>query len=163
MHGLLRLAVALVMTGCGVTVSSPTDSQSPSTSQAVAEPPASSDRTASPPPSVVEADGTFVFVPAAIDCPGGCPSSSVSEALAEPGVAGTPLLVEGAVLIDPDGSAWFCEGLSEHSPPLCSGARLLFDNVELYAPSLEVNGVQELDGVQWLDDVTIPGEVTPGP
>jgi hypothetical protein len=35
-------------------------------------------------------------------------------------------------------------------------------NIELYAPSLEVNGVQELDGMQWLDDVTIPGEVTPG-
>lgn len=162
MQGLLRLAVALVMTGCGVTVSSPTDPPSPSTSQAVAEPPASSDLSASP-PSVVDPDGTFVFVPAAIDCPGGCPTSSVSEALAEPGVAGTPLLVEGAVLIDPDGSAWFCEGLSEDSPPLCNGARLLFDNAELYAPSLEANGVQELDGVRWLDHVTIPGEVTPAP
>jgi hypothetical protein len=162
MHGLLRLAVAVVMTGCGVTVSSPTDSSSPSTSQAAAEPPASSDLTASP-QSDVEPDGMFVFVPAAIDCPGGCPTSSVVEALAEPGVAGTPLLVEGAVLIDPDGSAWFCEGLTDDSPPLCNGARLLFDNVELYGPSLEANGVQELDGVQWLDDVTIPGEVTPGP
>jgi hypothetical protein len=45
---------------------------------------------------------------------------------------------------------------------LCDGASLRFENVDLYAPSLEANGVQELDGFRWLDDVTIPGEVMPG-
>ena len=152
MHRVLWLALALVVTGCGLTTSSPTDA---------GDLPASPDATASP-TSVAEPDGTLVFVPAIIDCPGGCPSSSVSEALAEPGTPGTPLLVDGAVLIEPDGSAWLCERLTDDSPPSCDGARLLFENIELYAPSLEANGVQELEGVQWLDNVTIPGEVTLG-
>jgi hypothetical protein len=152
MHRVLWLALALVVTGCGLTTSSPTDA---------GDLPASPDATASP-TSVAEPDGTFVFVPAIIDCPGGCPSSSVSKALAEPGTPGTPLLVDGAVLIEPDGSAWLCERLTDDSPPSCDGARLLFENIELYAPSLEANGVQELEGVQWLDNVTIPGEVTLG-
>jgi hypothetical protein len=160
MHRLLWLGFALVVTGCGITVSSPTDDPSDNPSQAEDLPPTPDATGAAT--SVAEPDGVFMFVPAVIDCPGGCPTSSVSQALAEPGTPGTPLLVDGAVLIEPDGSAWFCERLTEDSPPSCDGARLLFDNIELYAPSLEANGVQELDGLRWLDDVTIPGEVMPG-
>lgn len=160
MHRLLWLGFALLVTGCGVTVSSPTDDPSKAPSQAE-DLPATPDTTAAA-TSLPEPDGVFVFVPAVIDCPGGCPTSSVSEALAEPGMPGTPLLVDGAVLIEPDGSAWLCERLTDSSPPSCDGARLLFENIELYAPSLEANGVQESDGLRWLDDVTIPGEVMPG-
>jgi hypothetical protein len=160
MHRLLSLGLALVVTGCGVTMSSPTNAPSLATSQAE-ELPASPDATASP-RSAAEPDGIFVFVPAIIDCPGGCPTSSVSQALPEPGTPGTPMLINGAVLIESDGRAWLCERLTEDSPPSCDGARLLFENVELYAPSLEANGVRELDGLRWLDDVTIPGEVMPG-
>jgi hypothetical protein len=160
MHRLLWLGLALVVTGCGITLSSPSGVPSQAPSQA-GDPLTSSDATASH-RTVAEADGIFVFVPAVIDCPGGCPTSSVRQALAEPGTPGTPLLVDGAVLIEPDGSAWFCERLTDDSPPSCDGARLLFENAELYAPSLEANGAQELDGLQWLDDVTIPGEVMPG-
>jgi hypothetical protein len=161
MHRLLSLALALVVTGCGITMSSQTDAQPQAASQA-------GNLSASPaatgsPRSVAEPDGVFVFVPAVIDCPGGCPTSSVSQALAEPGTPGTPLLVDGAVFIEPDGSAWLCERLTGDSPPSCDGASLRFENVDLYAPSLEANGVQELDGFRWLDDVTIPGEVMPGP
>jgi hypothetical protein len=160
MHKLLSLALALVVTGCGITMSSQTDAQSQAASQAgnlFASPAATGS-----PRSVAEPDGVFVFVPAVIDCPGGCPTSSVSQALAEPGTPGTPLLVDGAVFIEPDGSAWLCERLTGDSPPSCDGASLRFENADLYAPSLEANGVQELDGFRWLDGVTIPGEVMPG-
>ena len=158
MHRLLLVGCALVMTGCGVTPPGSTSTQSSTSSPADtgASPGATASATAE-----AEADGVFVFVPAVIDCPGGCPESSISEALAEPGTPGTPMLVNGAVLIEADGSAWFCERLSEDSPPSCEGSRLLFENAEDYGPSLEVNGVQELDGVRWLDDVTITGEVAP--
>lgn len=155
--------IALLVASCSTT---PPPTHAPSqASQGVDDLAVSPEATASP-SDVAEPDGTFVFTPAAIDCPGGCPTSSVSEALAEPGMPGIPLLVDGAVLIEPDGSAWLCERLTADSPPSCDGARLLFENLELFAPSpqdLEALGVQELGGFRWLSDVTLPGEVTPRP
>ena len=169
MHRLTALALALMVSGCGATGSSPTDAPSQAASQAAGvEPSTSPDPTASP-TSAADPDGTFVFVPGVMDCPGEvggqCPSTSIAEALAEPGMPGIPLLMDGAILIEPDGSVWLCQRLTEDSPPSCDGARLVFENFELMAPSpedLEAMALKELDGFRWVNDVTIMGEVTPG-
>ena len=165
MRRLHLLTLTLAMTGCAGATPTPSEAPSHAPSQAVGESLGSSpDATVSPRPAA-ETGGTFVFIPSVIDCPEGCPIFSVSEALAEPQFPGVPITIRGAVVIEPDGSAWLCERLTGGSPPACDGVRLEFENIELWAPtpsSLEDNGGQELDGVRWLE-VRINGEVTPGP
>jgi hypothetical protein len=95
-----------------------------------------------------------------MDCPGspdGCPSYTVGKAIAEPGQPGIPILVDGYVLIDPDGSGWYCETLTDSAPPQCAGARLAFDGLDLMDPA----AFEELDGVRWSEQVQLLGEVTP--
>jgi len=162
MSRVIGVALALLVSGCGAIGSSPSDGPSQASSQAPASDPAGEDASPSP-ASVAEPDGTFVFVPMMIDCPGGCRTSSVSKAFAEPGVPGNPRLIAGALVIEPDGTAWLCEFLTGVSPPGCGGIRLRFDNIELYGPSLETAELQEVRGLRWLDSVTISGEVTRQP
>jgi hypothetical protein len=90
------IVIALLVASCSTTPALP---DGPSGDRQGLDLPASSETTASP-SAVGEPDGTFVFIPSAIDCPGGCPTVSVSEAVAEPGEPGAPpILVEGAILI----------------------------------------------------------------
>jgi hypothetical protein len=159
------LLIALLVASCSTTPpSTPSPSQASQGNDDLA---ASPEATASP-SEVAEPDGTFVFTPGAMDCPGNpgglCPSYTVAEAMAVPRQPGIPIAVDGYVLIEPDGSAWFCERLSADSPPSCDGTRLRFENLELFAPSpqdLEAHGMQELDGVRWSEQVQLLGEVTP--
>ncbi len=85
--------------------------------------------------SQVEAAGVFVFTPGVMDCPGNpgglCPSYTVAEAIAQPGQPGSPIIVHGYVLIEPDGTAWYCETLTDSAPPQCAGERLAFDGLDL--------------------------------
>jgi hypothetical protein len=102
-----------------------------------------------------------------MDCPGEpgglCPAYSVAEAIAQPGQPGSPLIVRGHVLIEPDGTAWYCEMLTDSAPPQCAGQRLAFDGLDLIGEADMVRGwgVEELDGVRWSDEVQLLGEVTP--
>jgi hypothetical protein len=159
-HHLIRLTFVLALTGCAASTSTTTEPP-PETTDVPASVSASADPTESPSTAPIDADGTFLFTPAVIDCPDGCPTSSISEALGDPGMPGIPMLVDGAILVEPDGTAWLCEGLTDASPPECDGARLRFENIDLYAPSMELQEAEELDGVRWIPDLTLPGEVTP--
>jgi hypothetical protein len=97
---------------------------------------------------------------AAVDGPG----ISITEALETAGPE--PLLVNGILLQDADGNLWFCESLSDASPPACDGTYLSVENYPDDAPDLDpenadVTGLQEADGVVWLEDHQLYGVVEP--
>ena len=148
--------ITMLLAGCGAAASQ-APSAAPTASQSQAEATPSETPSAAPSSSQVEAGGVFVFTPGIMDCPGGCPSYSVAEALVEPGQVGIPILVDGHVLIEPDGSVWYCKTLTESEPPQCGGQRLEFDGVDLMDPAT----FEELDGVRWSEQVQLLGEVRP--
>jgi hypothetical protein len=96
--------------------------------------------------------GHFVRVLGIMDCPGGCPSSSVSEALTEAGADVDPILVDGFLVVDDDGSVLFCEGLTDEVTPACEGERLAFEGQGAF---------ELLAGAQWSDEVQLLGTVHP--
>lgn len=155
------LALAIVMVGCGGTVSG---SRSPSPTTPEGET-ATSTAAGSPSPTAsafpAEAGGVFVFTPGIMDCPGEpgglCPSYTVAEAIVEPGQPGNPLIVRGFVLIEPDGTGWYCQTLTDSAPPQCAGQRLAFDGLDLMDPAM----FEELDGVRWSEEAQLLGEVRP--
>jgi hypothetical protein len=96
-----------------------------------------------------------------MDCPGGCPSYSIPEAIALPRTPGEPMLVNGYLLIEPDGSGWYCETLTDSAPPHCAGDRLEFDGLDLMGQIAVEELTEELDGVRWSEGLQFLGEVTP--
>ena len=167
MNAARLLGLAIIMAGCDATASeTPTPSSPALGSERAAAASETGSRTApaSPTPAdsgpQVAPGGVFVFTPGIMDCPGspdGCPSYTVAEAIAEPGQPGIPIIVDGYVLIEPDGSGWYCQTLTDSSPPQCAGERLAFDGLDLMGEA----GLEELDGVRWSEQVQLLGEVTP--
>ena len=92
-----------------------------------------------------------VAADAAVDGPG----ITIAEALAQPG---EPLLVNGTLLIDPDGTAWLCSALAESFPPQCGGERLMVVDLENAGALPEL---QSGNGVRWSEgEVRLFGTVT---
>jgi hypothetical protein len=167
MNAARLLVLSIILAGCGAT--SPEEpSPSPTTPkrQTATPVPAGSPSPAAS-ASQPEAGGVFVFTPGVMDCPGEpgglCPSYTVAEAIAEPGQPGSPIIVRGYVLIEPDGTGWYCETLTNSAPPQCAGERLAFDGLDLIGEADLVQhwGVEELEGVRWSDELQLLGEVTP--
>ena len=159
MNAAQLLVLTIILAGCGAAVFE-TASPIPTTPESQSATTTAPDR---PSPaasaSQAEAGGVFVFTPGIMDCPGtpdGCPSYTVAEAIAEPGQLGIPILVDGYVLIEPDGTGWYCETLTDSAPPQCAGERLAFDGLDLMDPAT----FEELDGVRWSEQVQLLGEVT---
>lgn len=94
---------------------------------------------------------TLVVQPdAAADGPG----ISIADAIGRPGEG---LLVNGLLLVQPDGTALLCEALGESMPPSCSGARLTLTNLAAATglPRLSSGG-----GAQWSEgEVQVLGTV----
>lgn len=88
------------------------------------------------------------------------PGLSVSEAMANAGVQ--PLLVNGILLKNADGTVWLCEVLQKSSPPQCAELRLLVKNVDPGDQTL-VNGqgLHVADGIRWVEHVQLFGLVRP--
>ena len=92
------------------------------------------------------------------------PGLSVTEAMA---LAGTqPLLVNGALLKEADGTAWLCEAFPVLSPPRCAEPRLrVVDSLPAGSPVEDHTfdagpGVHEADGVRWVEHVQLYGIVS---
>lgn len=161
MNAARLLMLSIILAGCGAT-GSEEPSPSPTTPKRQTATPTPAD---SPSPaasaSQPEAVGVFVFTPGVMDCPGEpgglCPSYTVAEAITAPGQPGSQLIVRGHVLIKPDGTGWYCETLTDSAPPQCAGERLEFHGLDLVDPAM----FEELDGVQWSEQVQLLGEVRP--
>lgn len=99
-----------------------------------------------------EAVGTFTFVD--LGGPVDGPGISVGEALEAP--EGQELIVNAIILQDRNGDLWMCDALTESSPPACDEPALRIDGypgggLELDPESAELLGMQEADGVVWID------------
>lgn len=112
-------------------------------------------------PSAEALTGTMTIVEGSVaDGPG----VSIAEALATGGAE--PLLVNGILLQDADGTIWLCESLSDSSPRACADSYLQVDNFpedagDLDPANADATGLQEEDGVVWLEDHQLYGTVTP--
>lgn len=102
------------------------------------------------PSTAPQADGVLTIVPGTATGPG----ISIEEALTS--TAAEPLLVNGALFVDPDGSAWLCSAMAESFPPQCGGSRLEVRGLE--AASLQL---QEANNVRWAEAVQLLGTIDP--
>ena len=156
------LLIALLVVSCSTTP--PSTPSPPQALQGDDDLAASPEPTASP-SEVAEPAGTFVVTSGAMDCPGNpgglCPSYTVAEAIAVPRQPGIPIAVDGYVLIEPDGTGWYCETLTDSAPPHCAGERLEFEGLDFLGAAGPGEGFEELDGVRWSEQVQLLGEVTP--
>lgn len=97
-----------------------------------------------------DADGTLSIAQGTAVGPG----ISIEEAIGNGG--SEPLLVNGALVVDPNGRVLLCEALAESFPPQCGGMRLEVRGLELASlPDLE-----EGNGVRWAEQVQLLGTVT---
>ena len=97
-----------------------------------------------------DADGILTVAPGTAIGPG----ISIEEAIGNGGAE--PLLVNGALVVDPDGRALLCDALAESFPPQCGGLRLEVRGLDLGSlPDLE-----EANGVRWVEQVQLLGTVT---
>lgn len=130
------------------------------------ESPASSDEAPSasaPASSAAEGATGTITLPdegAAVDGPG----LSIPEALEA--AAAEPLLVNGILLQDAAGMIWLCESVSDGSPRACADSWLQVENwpddVATFDPeNAETTGLQEEDGVAWIEDYQLYGTVAP--
>jgi hypothetical protein len=113
--------------------------------------PTSDDGSRSPAASAgASGDGILVIQDGAVaDGPG----ISVQEALDYTG--GAEVLVNGSLVIDPDGVVLLCDALAESFPPQCGGARLEVRGLD---PAGQPD-LQEANGVRWLDRIQLFGTV----
>jgi hypothetical protein len=81
------------------------------------------------------------------------PGISIEEALAKPGEV---LLVNGALFIGSDGTAWLCSLEAESYPPQCGGSRLKV----LHLERASLPALQSANGVRWLDSTQLLGIVS---
>jgi hypothetical protein len=105
------------------------------------------------PPSTTPGGEAPVLVIAdssAVDGPG----ITVAEALTH-GPTDDMVLVNGSLFIDADGTVVLCEAIAESFPPQCGGERIEVSGLD---PG-SVADLQEADGVQWADSITLFGSV----
>ena len=138
----------------------PSASDSPSPSEGAPSAAPSASEAASEAPA---AAGTITIVAGGVvDGPG----LSIQEALDTAGAE--PVLVNGILLLDAEGTIWLCEELSDASPRACAGEYLRVENYpegadapEFDPENADVTGSQEEDGVVWLEDQQLYGTVEP--
>ncbi|HEV7200747.1 MAG TPA: hypothetical protein VGO32_08100 [Candidatus Limnocylindria bacterium] len=147
MHRPLALVAALALAACSPSASGPSADGAASASAVASQ--------------VAEAAGTITIVEGmAVDGPG----LTIPEAL-NSGEA-DPLLVNGILLQDAEGTIWLCQSLSDSSPRACAGAFLAVEDFpegvgDLDPANADVTGLQEEDGVVWLEDHQLYGTVSP--
>lgn len=148
------LLVAIMLAGCA----SSTGSLEPSES----EPSAPSERPSVEPadPSAEGDEGTILIVEGGAV---GGPGMSIAEALAT-AIDGDPVLVNGTLMMDTDGSIWLCDYVEVFNPPQCQWPRLEVENypeggAEWDPANASDTGLQEQDGVLWIDETQLFGEV----
>jgi hypothetical protein len=80
------------------------------------------------------------------------PGISIEAALAKPGQL---LLVNGALFIGSDGTAWLCSLEAESYPPQCGGSRLKV----LHLERASLPALKSASGMRWLDSAQLLGTI----
>ena len=97
-----------------------------------------------------DADGILTIAPGIADGPG----ISIEEAIGNGG--GQPLLINGALFVDPEGRVLLCDAIAESFPPQCGGMRLEVHGLDLAS----LPDLQEENDVRWAEQVQLLGTVT---
>jgi hypothetical protein len=97
-----------------------------------------------------DADGILTIQPGSA----GGPGISIEGAIGSGG--DQPLLVNGALFVDPEGRALLCDAIAESFPPQCGGLRLEVHGLD---PG-SLADLQEENGVRWAEQVQLLGTVT---
>ena len=92
----------------------------------------------------------------------GGPGISLAEAIASG--ATDPTLVNGALLMDLDGTIWLCEALTDDSAPACAGASVRVLNYpeatgDWDIANADVTGLKESGGVLYFENAQLYGVV----
>ena len=153
------IIAALALAGCGGTIVSETFTE---VGESLPSPSAAASDVASPSASAAAADGTISLVAGVIaDGPG----ESIADAIARGSTE--PTLVNGALMLDAEGTIWLCESVDQDTtPPQCGEPRLVVENfpegtATFDMDSADLTGAQEADGVVWLENQQLYGVVQP--
>ena len=147
--------LALALGACAATVTE--------TFSEVGEPIDTPSANASPSASAAAGtDGTLTIV----DLGGAIDGPSVSLAEALENTSGNAQIIGGILLRDLDDIIWLCEELADTSPPSCGEPRLRVleypEGGAEWDPELgQAVGLQEEDGVLWLEDTRSYGVIEP--
>ena len=85
----------------------------------------------------------------------GGPGIGIVEAIDAAGA--DPLLVNGALFVDRDGTVLLCSVIAESFPPQCGGTRLRVEELDVAS----LPDLQEANGVRWVEALQLFGIVTP--
>ncbi len=102
-----------------------------------------------PPIKGGDADGILQIAQGIADGPG----ISIEEAIGQAGTG--PLLINGSLFVDPDGTVLLCSAIAESFPPQCGGTRLSVRGLDLES----MPDLQEANGVRWAEQVQLLGTV----
>lgn len=150
MRRLIAALVAIILAGCAGTLVSETFDEV---------------GTSLPVPATGGDAGDEPTIEMILGASAGGPGISIEQALATAG--GEPPLVNGVLLMDAEGTIWLCDSVDEDaSPPVCEEPRLRVLNypegtADWDLSSAEVTGLQERDGILWIEGSQIYGEVRP--
>ena len=81
------------------------------------------------------------------------PGVTVAEALRSD--TDQPLLVNGALFIDADGTGRLCDALMESFPPQCGGDRVIVEGLE----EASIADLQEEGAIRWSEGVQLLGRI----
>jgi len=96
-----------------------------------------------------DADGILQIAQGVGDGPG----ISIDDAIGQAGTG--PLLINGSLFIDRDGSGLLCSAIAESFPPQCGGTRLRVRDLDLSS----VPNLEEANGVRWAEAIQLLGTV----
>lgn len=130
MHLLLTLALAGVLVACG------------------ADTPTTADPIVTPGPGRA-ADGVINVTLGQATGPGISIADAVNQAGQE------PLLVNGSLFVDPDGTVLLCDAIAESFPPQCGGTRFEVRGLDVDS----VPDLEEANGVRWAEGAQVLGTV----
>lgn len=82
------------------------------------------------------------------------PGISIEEAIGNSG--GEPLLINGALFVDPAGRVLLCDAIAESFPPQCGGLRLEVRGLDIDS----LSGLEQANGVRWAEQVQLLGTIT---
>ena len=158
---LLLAIVAIILAACGSTVAeSPPIEPSP-TATPSASPSTEPSEDPSEEPSVGAETGTITMVDGVA---AGGPGASVSESIAAN--TGEPMLVNGVLLMDTQGTIWLCDAFAGGGIPSCGDPSLRVigypeDTSDWDMAHAEMTGLQEGEGILWFDEAQIFGVIEP--
>lgn len=162
----LTIVVLVILAACGTnTAASPTPE--PSTSDAPSAAPSEAPSVApSQAPSEAPSEepmgsGTLTMVDGVSV---GGPGIPVTEALTSG--SSEPLLVNGVLLMDPQGTIWLCPAFAGGGIPSCGEPMLRVigypeNTGDWDIENADVTGLQEAEGVRWFDNAVLYGVVDP--